>query len=241
MYLDLPDARVVVTDALLEMQDNIADTIEARAMSCIYGDAGLGKTFGVEQALKQLEPDLLLSLKFTRSRPGPKDLRWALFDEMGLPSKKPGTPTEFDELLRKSLPRRRYVILCDEAQQYRRECFEFVRNLWDACKRDRPAVLFVGGKEAYDTLCSDPALASRIYIRQEVLPMHESEVLTVIPKFHPAWEGVDERLILKADTNKCGGAFRMWAKVTFLCLRGMTVLRKDCIDEEVLDWALRRC
>ncbi|MFE1318339.1 AAA family ATPase [Kitasatospora phosalacinea] len=241
MFLDLPDARVVATDALLEMRDNVTDTVEARGMSCIYGDAGLGKSFGVEESLKQLDPDLLLSLEFVRSRPGPKDLRHALFDQMGLPGKKPGTPTEFDKVLREALPRRRYVIVCDEAQQYRRECFEFVRNLWDACKRDRPAVLFVGGKEAYDTLCSDPALASRIYIRQEVLPMHEDEVLTVVPKFHPAWEGVEERLIRRADVAKGGGAFRIWAKITYHCLRGMEVQGADHINEQVLDWALRRC
>ncbi|WP_405720795.1 hypothetical protein [Streptomyces sp. NBC_00046] len=43
-FLDVPGARLVTTDVLLQVQDTIAETIEARAMSLIYGESGLGKT-----------------------------------------------------------------------------------------------------------------------------------------------------------------------------------------------------
>ncbi|WP_052352091.1 hypothetical protein [Streptomyces collinus] len=69
-YLNLADARIVATEALLEASENIADTIEARAMSCIYGDAGLGKTFSVLTALKEISAERVLLLQF-RSRPTP--------------------------------------------------------------------------------------------------------------------------------------------------------------------------
>ncbi|KOG54411.1 hypothetical protein ADK76_23360 [Streptomyces griseoflavus] len=242
-FLDTPDAATVATDTLLQIQDTIRDTIDARAMSVIYGDAGLGKTFGTRAALQEIDPELLLSLEFARSRPGPKDLREELFEQMCLPGTLPGTPTAMDRLLRTHLPRRPYVILCDEAQQYRRQCFEFIRNLWDTCaSRDtRPAVLFVGGREASDTLESDPALASRIHMRQEVLPMSEEGVLSVMPAFQPVWKNTDPGLLKYADKRYGGGVFRKWANLTKLVLVGMERLKREKADREVIDWALARC
>lgn len=240
-YLDLPDASLVATDVLLQVQDNIRETIEARAMSLIYGDAGLGKTFATRATLAEVDPDLLLSLEFARSRPGPKDLREELFHQMRLGGKMPGTPTPFDRLLLTSLPRRPYVIVCDEAQQYRRQCFEFVRNLWDNCQAGRPAVVFVGGREAYDTLQSDPALASRIYIRQEVLAMSEEEVLRVVPCTHPVWIGVEPGILKHIDTVQAGGSLREWAKVTHHVLEGLKRFKAKQADRAVIDWALARC
>lgn len=38
-YVDLPDASVVTTRALLTARENIADTVAARAMMCIHGGA----------------------------------------------------------------------------------------------------------------------------------------------------------------------------------------------------------
>ncbi|GCB53381.1 hypothetical protein [Streptomyces sp. NL15-2K] len=39
-YVDLPDASVVTTRALLTARENITDTVAARAMMCIHGGAG---------------------------------------------------------------------------------------------------------------------------------------------------------------------------------------------------------
>ncbi|MGK8491348.1 hypothetical protein [Nocardia asiatica] len=37
----------MATDALLLMKDNLADVIDAKAMMCVHGDAGVGKTLSV--------------------------------------------------------------------------------------------------------------------------------------------------------------------------------------------------
>jgi hypothetical protein len=152
----------------------------------------------------------------------------------------PGTPTAFDKLLRESLPRRPYVIVCDEAQQYRRENFEFLRKLWDNCD-PQPAIVFVGGREAYETLQSDPALASRIYIRLEILAMTEDEILQAVPDSHPVWQGVSEALLTRIDTQYALGSFREWVKVTKHVLKGMDYLDTEQVDDKVVDWALARC
>ncbi|MFG2631843.1 AAA family ATPase [Streptomyces sp. NPDC048473] len=120
-FLGLKDSTLVATDTLLQIKDTVIDTVESRAMSVLYGDPGLGKSFSTRATIQEMNPDLILPLDFARSRPGPKDLREELFHQMRLNCKMPGTPTAFDKLLRESLPRRPYVIVCDEAQQYRRE------------------------------------------------------------------------------------------------------------------------
>lgn len=120
-FLGLEESSLVATDTLLQIKDTVVDTVESKAMSVIYGDAGLGKSFSTRATIQEMNPDLILPLDFARSRPGPKDLREELFHQMNLSCKMPGTPTAFDKLLRETLPRRPYVIVCDEAQQYRRE------------------------------------------------------------------------------------------------------------------------
>ncbi len=239
-YLNLADARIVATEALLEASENIADTIEARAMSCIYGDAGLGKTFSVLAALKEVSAERVLLLQF-RARPTPRDIRQELFNELHLEGEPPSHPSEFDRLLKRTLARKPYVIVCDEAQQFSRECFEFVRHLWDTGKgTNRPAVLFVGGVEAYKTLYSEPALASRIYIWQEFAPMEADEVQKNIPLFHPVWANASPELIDYVYEEGAGGTFRVWSKITYHILEGMKRRGLEEVDETVARWALRR-
>ncbi|MGW2426302.1 hypothetical protein ACWC0C_45165 [Streptomyces sp. NPDC001709] len=54
-YAQLPDAAVVTTRSLLTARENNADTIEARAMMCLHGPAGVGKTLAVNVCLHELE------------------------------------------------------------------------------------------------------------------------------------------------------------------------------------------
>ncbi|WP_035791320.1 hypothetical protein [Kitasatospora mediocidica] len=55
-YVTLPEARLVATRALLTVRENLADTITARAMRCIHGGAGFGRTVAVTNCLRELEP-----------------------------------------------------------------------------------------------------------------------------------------------------------------------------------------
>ncbi|MEU9630744.1 hypothetical protein AB0D89_28620 [Streptomyces luteogriseus] len=76
--LSLAKGRIVATGALLEAGENVADIVEARAMSCIYPDAGLGKSFSVLAALKEVSAERVL-LQF-RSRPTLRGIRQELFN-----------------------------------------------------------------------------------------------------------------------------------------------------------------
>ncbi|MEU7116670.1 hypothetical protein [Streptomyces sp. NPDC046182] len=68
-YVDLSDASVVTTRALLTARDNITDTVAARAMMCIHGGAGFGAN-----ELAVLTADLPAPAP-TRSEQDRKDLR----------------------------------------------------------------------------------------------------------------------------------------------------------------------
>jgi hypothetical protein len=54
----LPGAQVVSTRALLTARENTRAAIDAKAMICIYGQAGNGKSFAVNACLRQLAPKL---------------------------------------------------------------------------------------------------------------------------------------------------------------------------------------
>ncbi|WP_241990229.1 MULTISPECIES: hypothetical protein [unclassified Streptomyces] len=82
-FLGLKDSTLVATDTLLQIKDTVIDTVESRAMSVIYGDPGLGKSFSTRATIQEMNPDLILPLGFARSRPGPKDLREELSTRCG--------------------------------------------------------------------------------------------------------------------------------------------------------------
>jgi hypothetical protein len=50
-YLQLRGAAVIAADQLLDARDLVADLLEVRGMGAVYGPAGTGKSFAVEQAL----------------------------------------------------------------------------------------------------------------------------------------------------------------------------------------------
>lgn len=75
-FLGLEQARLVGTDTLLTTRDNIEAVIEAKAMMCVHGPAGSGKTMSVNSALRHLAPDIThrLELRADTARHTPRSL-----------------------------------------------------------------------------------------------------------------------------------------------------------------------
>ncbi|MFI1890683.1 AAA family ATPase [Streptomyces jumonjinensis] len=104
-YTQLTDAAVVTTRPLLAARENITDTIDARAMMCLHGPAGVGKTLAVNVCLRELERtrgERVCRIAF-RARPTARAVRHELFAALGLPGEPPRHPSEFDRLLLDSL------------------------------------------------------------------------------------------------------------------------------------------
>jgi hypothetical protein len=107
------------------------------------------------------------------------------------------------------------VLVVDEAQWLDTRAFEFIRELWDDADT-RLAVVLVGAETCYQKIKNRPALDSRILIWQRYQPLTPTEVLTVIPEYHPLWADVPADELLWIDDVACHGNFRQWAKITYL-------------------------
>jgi hypothetical protein len=183
-YVDLPDAAVVTTRALLTARENIGDTVAARAMMCIHGGAGFGKTLAVNTCLRELEPGEDVRRVTFRARPTARAVRYELFTALDLAGEPPRHPSEFDRLLKTALAERPRTFLVDEAQWLNGEAFEYFRYLWDE-PSTQLAIIFVGGEGCHTVLRREPMLSSRIFIWQHFTRLTPDEVLDVIPLFHP--------------------------------------------------------
>ncbi|MER6076264.1 ATP-binding protein [Streptomyces sp. NPDC001817] len=233
-FMRLAGAQVVSTRALLTARENVRAAIEAKAMICIYGQAGNGKSFAVNASLRELAPKLTRRIQF-RARPSTRDLRHELFQALGLPGRPPAHAIEFDRMLRTALEEPR-VLVCDEAQWLSKLCFEYLRYLWDDADSDL-TIVFTGGNGCFEMLQSEPMLESRVYAWQEIGRMSLDEVLTVVPAFHPVWADADPDLIAVCDQEAVHGNFRAWAKITHHLVTGLKETGRRLVDEELLRWA----
>ncbi|MFD4577932.1 AAA family ATPase [Streptomyces sp. NPDC058417] len=238
-YLSLPGAHIVSTAALVRARQNLADTIEARAMTCVYGDAGFGKTLAVNTCLRELEPGEEVRRITFRARPTARAVRHEIFAALGLKGDAPGAPSEFDRLLKDALATKPRTLVVDEAQWLNSEVFEYFRYLWDDYGTQL-ALVFVGGQGCYTVLRKEPMLASRIFIWQRFKPLSREEVLAVIPLFHPVWENANADDIAFADEHAAHGNFRNWAWLTAQVGIGLRRLKRERVDTEVLRWAFSR-
>ncbi|MFJ5546507.1 AAA family ATPase [Streptomyces sp. NPDC093225] len=233
-FLGLEHAQLVGTEALLTTKDNIEAVIEAKAMMCVYGPAGSGKTMSINSALRHLAPENTYRLEL-RAGPTPRDIRHGLFKALGLPGEPPNRPIEFDNLLKDALAEEFRILVCDEAQWMKKTSFEYWRHLWDD-KRTDIAVVFAGGDGCYKILRREPMLASRIHIWQEYTRLARAEVLQVIPAFHPVWATATPKLIETIDQQAAHGSFRNWANITTHVLNGMRRKNLRQVDEDLIHW-----
>ncbi|TYC68866.1 ATP-binding protein [Streptomyces sp. CB01881] len=144
-YVALPEARLVATRALLTVRENLADTIAARAMRCIHGGAGFGKTVAVTSCLRELEPGEEIHRITFHARPTTRAVRHELFTSLQLPGQPPRYASEFDHLLKTALSAHPRTLVLDEAQWLSSDQLEYIRYLWDD-PYTRLAVVFVGGE-----------------------------------------------------------------------------------------------
>ncbi|MFF4355022.1 AAA family ATPase [Streptomyces sp. NPDC001530] len=238
-YVPLPGAHIVTTRALLAARENLTDAIDARAMMCVYGDAGFGKTLAVNTCLRELEPGEEVRRIAFRSRPTARAVRHAIFTALGLAGGPPAHPSEFDRLLIDALSARPRTLIVDEAQWLNSDAFEYFRFLWDDYGTQL-AIVFVGGQGCRTVLRKEPMLASRIFIWQKFSRLTPAEVLQVIPLFHPVWETATPEDITFADTHAAHGNFRSWAWLTAQVLTGLKRLRRQHVETDVLRWAFHR-
>ncbi|MFE7332329.1 AAA family ATPase [Streptomyces sp. NPDC057565] len=129
--------------------------VSVRAMMCIHGGAGFGKTLAVNTCLRELEPTEDVRRVTFRARPAARAVRYELFTALDLAGEPPCHPSEFDRLLKTALAERPRTFLVDEAQWLNGEAFEYFRYLWDE-PATQLAIIFVGGEGCHTVLRCEP-------------------------------------------------------------------------------------
>ncbi|MEU4377136.1 ATP-binding protein [Pseudonocardia alni] len=211
-FLDLPGARVLPTAGLQLVDQAVGHVVDAAAMGVVHGPAGMGKTYAVESALAARERAGLWS-SFP-SRPTMRLVAATLFEQLtGSAAGRARSRFVLMDAVIEELSARPRVVVVDEAQRLNTECIEFLRHLHDH-PRTRFALLLVGGDGAWQVLSAQPMLRSRVYRRVRLEPLTSEQVLELIPRFHPVYEGVDRELLLQIDDHLAHGNLRDWASFT---------------------------
>ena len=233
-HLGLRDASVLATRHLLLTRQAISDLIEAEAMGAIVGSAGLGKTFAIGHTLQERsEPVIMLTFE---ARP---TMRLVADRLMHALTGAPGTGTRFamtDQLLTRLSERTRLIVI-GEAQNLNRDCFEYLRHLHDD-PGTRFSLMFDGGDGCWEILSREPMLRSRIYRRVAFAPLTDSDVLTLIPTYHPIYDGVDAELLVLINDKAGNGRMRNWAAFTATAAGICRTTGRDHLDAATAKAAL---
>jgi DNA transposition AAA+ family ATPase len=206
-FLGLEGAATVPTQAFLLTHRAVSDLHEAGALGVVHGEAGLGKTFAVDDALGLLQ---------ALTRTAATDLN----------------RFQATQQLLEELGQRRRVIVVDEAQQLNRECIEYLRHLYDH-PATTFALLLVGGDGCWEVLSREPMLRSRVYRRVTFRPLTNREVLGMIGDYHPIYHGVADELVLFVDDHFGHGNFRNWAAFTRSAQALCREAGREGLDEDV--------
>jgi DNA transposition AAA+ family ATPase len=228
-HLGLQDASVLATRDLLLTGRAVEDLIESEAMGAVVGPAGLGKTFAIEHSVES-HGEAVITLTF-EARPTMRLVADRLLHAL---TGAPGTGTRFamtDQLMNRLSDRRRLVVI-GEAQNLNRDCFEYLRHLHDD-PATRFAVLFDGGDGCWEVLAREPMLRSRIYRRVAFRPLSDTDVLALIPGYHPMYAEVDPELLVLINDQATNGRLRSWAAFTHTAGRICGGLGVERIDKAI--------
>lgn len=229
-FLDLEGATTIPTGHLVLTRRTVADLGEALAMGTVHGDAGLGKTFAVEEATSSLQiPVIWTSFP---SRPTMRLVAITLVEALTAAAAGERSRFHLTGKLVELLAQQDRLVVIDEAQRLNRECIEYLRHLHDH-PATRFGLLLVGGDGCWQVLSREPMLRSRMYRRVVFKPLQGKELLAGIKSFHAIYADAPEDLVLFIDDYFAHGNLRNWASFTrsagVLCRRH----ERATVDEEI--------
>ncbi|MEU3466092.1 ATP-binding protein [Streptomyces sp. NPDC006733] len=239
-FIGLEGAAPVATDAVRATEALIQRAMARAAMACVHGRVGLGKTFAVNAACRKLAADTTLVLQFAET-PHMPEIRAALWSALDLPGQAPtNTPHLCDEQIKKALAASYHLLLFDEVQHLGRTALEYVRDIWDTNSKTTRnlSVILVGSANTRQKILHCEPLHNRIHKWQQFSPLTPSEVLNIIPSYHPLWRDTHDSLLLWIDDRACHGCFRAWANLTVVLQDALEDDPNLNIDKDLLRWAL---
>jgi DNA transposition AAA+ family ATPase len=230
-YLDLADARTLPTPGLVATHRAVADLLEYTAMGVVHGMAGLGKTYGVQQALARAGEHSACWATFP-SRPTMRLVAARLFEQLTYGSAGRRSRFELMDQLVEELVVRPRAIVIDEAQRLTSECIEFLRYLHDH-PHTRFGLILVGGDGCWEVLSREPMLRSRIFRRVNITPLTGGQVCELMGGFHPIYAGVEREVLLLVDDHFAHGNLRDWVSFTHSAAKLCAEHGRERLDAEI--------
>jgi len=234
-YLGLEDATVLETRYMELTRLAVKDTVKYLAMAAMYGPAGLGKTFAVQEAIADLTQPVL-RLKF-EMRPTMRLVSDRLLHALGEETSMTRTRFAMTMQLLERLAERERVVVVEEAQNLNRDCFEYLRYLHDA-RQTRFAIIFDGGDGCWDVICREPMLKSRILRPVPFWTLGTEDVLALMPQYHPILRNAAPSLIRHIDDHLARGRLRLWAAFTLTAADICRHLGLDTVNPQVAETAI---
>ncbi|MFE3328852.1 AAA family ATPase [Streptomyces sp. NPDC059176] len=238
-FLGLHQAARMATDAALLTEALVSKAITRKAMICIHGQVGLGKTFAVNAACRKLAPDATVWLQFAQA-PHMAQVRAALWDGLNLPGPAPVNTTHIcDEQIRQALASNFHLLLLDEVQHLGPTALEYLRDLWDKNSKSAKslATVLVGSGNTRQKILHRTALHSRVHRWQQFSPLTPAEILTVIPGYHRLWNDAEDDVLLWIDDCAGHGCFRTWANLTVILQDALDDDPKLTFSKDLVRWA----
>lgn len=213
----------------------LGDLMRHHAMGCVYGEAGLGKTFSVDAAVtaaRQADPLLRTCTERFPSGWTRNEIAIELLTGMTGDSDHRGNLQRLSLSLAGLLSHGRWLLVIDEAQNLTKVAMDFFRFLHDD-QSTRFTLLFVGGNGCYQTLAKEPMLRSRIYWWVEFRPLPRAEVPALVRGLHPVYRDASDELLTGIDELACHGKWRAWAHFTTAALDLVARTGRPGIDDEI--------
>ena len=227
---------LVPTDYTRATADAVGDLVRHHAMGCVYGEAGLGKTFSVAAAVtaaRQADPLLRTCSERFPSGWTRNQIAIRLLAAMTGDPDHRGNLQRLSLSLADQLSQGRWLLVIDVAQNLTKVGMDFLRYLHDE-PSTRFALLLVGGNGCYQTLSREPMLRSRIYWLVEFRPLTRAEVLALVRGLHPIYADASDDLLSVIDELACHGQWRAWAHFTTAALDVVASTGRPGIDEEIV-------
>lgn len=204
----------VVTASILAVHEAVREVVDTRALGCVTGPVGVGKSTAVADAAG---PDAV-SLSF-RARPTMTAFRTALWERLWPRTPMPRSRTDFEGGVTRALNRARRTLVLDSADVLPREALEYVAALVADTRLD-VAVIAVGPPSWAAALHrTAPKLHSYAFRHARLDVLDDAEAVTVAPLLHPVWTDATAHHI--RDVNRqAGGTLRGWHHTTARRLAG---------------------
>ncbi|MFJ4866475.1 AAA family ATPase [Streptomyces sp. NPDC088748] len=180
----IPEADVVVTEALKETASALRHVVAAGGVMNIDGAPGVGKTVALQYALSRLPPGPNVCRVPIPVGATVSQLRHAIAEALALKVRPANRYNTTDQALATAL-RSPHVLVYDDIQRLSPPALEYLCRL--AADPGAPTTLVLAGTGSTQALQRIPELASRILTRQHIPPLTPAQVQAVLPAYHPLW------------------------------------------------------